>query len=335
MFAPQLTHAQSDWLTLGYGMFIHFGANTFAGKAWGDGSFPLDEFNPRVVDTDQWAEVAAEAGMRYAVLTTKHHDGFCLWPTRYTDYSVKNTPYGRDVVGAFVESCRRVGIRPGLYYSLWDRNFPDYEDDPVYAAFMRNQITELLTAYGDIVELWFDGAWDKDHPTRAWPYDPAWVADLQSGLGYGERWEWTALYDLIHALQPDCIVLNNSGSDRPGQVRYPPVDARTSEHFNFIWQGRRVTPITDMVFHHGQDTTIALPLEFCTSLNPNWFWLENEYYSHPSAAAIADWLTTARAANANLLLNVGPNRDGVIPDYHRPFLREAATRNAENVYNRG
>jgi alpha-L-fucosidase len=309
-------------MRLGYGMFIHFGPNTFAGVAWGDGSFPAAKFNPARLDTRQWAGTAAEAGMKYAVLTTKHHDGFCLWPSQFTDYSVKSSPLGRDIVSEFVESCRREGIKPGLYYSLWDRHAPFYDNDAAYADYMRNQISELLAGYGEIAEMWFDGGWDKEHPTRQWQYDPAWRNDPavdQSAL-QGERWQWRDLYALIHALQPDCLVVNNSSSDRPGVVRYPPVDIRTSEHYDFIWQERAHEPVIGPVVADDLGNSFYLPLEFCTSLNPDWFWMEDQFYSHPSAETIAYWHRTARAAGGNLLLNAGPNADGLIPDYHRRYL---------------
>ena len=312
-------------MQLGYGMFIHFGPNTFAGVAWGDGRFPAEQFEPRHLDTRQWAATAAEAGMKYAVLTTKHHDGFCLWPSQFTEYSVQHSPQRRNVVAEFVESCRSAGIKPGFYYSLWDKHCPVYNDDAAYAVYMRNQITELLTDYGDIVELWFDGGWDKEHPTRAWPYDPAWPNDPavdQAALS-GARWEWRELYALIHRLQPDCLVVNNSSSDRPGGVRYLPVDLRTAEHYDFVWQDRVCRPVTDPIVTSAAGAAIYLPLEFTTSLNPDWFCIKGKSFSHPSAATIADWHHTAQAAGGNLLLNVGPDSAGLIPAYHRGYLAEA------------
>lgn len=313
-------------MNLGYGMFLHFGPNTFTGEGWGTGTFPAREFDPRRLNTDQWAEAAAEAGMRYAVLTAKHHDGFCLWPSAHTDYCVKYAPGQPDVVGRFVESFRKAGLRVGLYYSLWDRNYPQYEDDDRYAEYMQNQMTELLTHYGPLAQIWFDGAWDKDHPTREWPYDPAWETQPESGLGHGERWRWRELYDHIHRLQPDCIVQNNTSSDRPGWVKYLPVDARVSEHFNFIWKDRLCEPVLEPVYTAADGQRYFLPLEFCTTLNHHWFWAEGRGELHPSVAAIVDWYQTARAGGANLLLNVGPNKDGLIPAYHRHFLTQAAQR---------
>ncbi len=123
---------RKDWQSLGYGLFLHFGPNTFAGVGWGDGKFPASEFAPSELNPAQWADMALEAGMRYAVLTAKHHDGFCLWPSQHTGYSVNNSPGRPDVVGRFVEAFRKAGLQVGLYYSLWDRNFPAYEDDGVY-----------------------------------------------------------------------------------------------------------------------------------------------------------------------------------------------------------
>lgn len=309
--------ARKNWMELGYGMFIHFGINTFSGVGWGDGRFPAAEFAPRRLNPGQWAEIALEAGMKYAVLTTKHHDGFCLWPSRCTDYSVKNAGVAVDVVGAFVDAFRSAGLKTGLYYSLWDRHFPDYDCDRAYIDYMKAQLTELLTGYGPILEMWFDGGWDKDHPTRSWPYDPEWEKSTARKLKHGERWGWTELYDHIHLLQPECLVIQNSSSDRPGVVKYPPVDVRTSEHFDFIWSNR-ICRAEDAPFS-------SLPLEYCTTLTPDWFWSAmREGWPHPSAATIADWRRRAAENGGNLLLNLGPDSTGLIPEYQRPFLRRAS-----------
>lgn len=298
------TAAQAEWTHLEYGMFVHFGPWTYSGT--GDGKFPAGQVIAPHLDARQWARLAAESGMRYAVLTAKHVDGFCLWPSRHTAYSVASTPARRDWVGEFVEAFRAEGLKAGLYYALLDRNYPHYEDDARYAAYVRDQVEELLTGYGDLVELWFDGAWDKDHPTRDWPHDPAWEPLT------GARWEWARLYEHIHRLQPGCLVIQNSSSDRPGVPNYPPVDLRTSEHFDFVWKERLCVPPPD-----------SLPLEYCTTLTPGWFWQANACYSHASAETIAGWRQRVRREGANLLLNVGPDTSGRIPDYHRPFLLEA------------
>ena len=316
------TPEQVDWMALGYGMFIHFGPNTLTKAGWGDGKFAAaDVYFPKL-NVRQWAQVAGDAGMKYAVLTTKHHDGFCLWPSHFTDYSVKNARTKNDIVAEFTTEFRNAGIKTGLYYSLWDRNFPRYEDDSAYAEFMFNQITELLTNYGPMVEMWFDGAWDKDFPTRQWPYDSAWERDPKSGLGHGERWRWPQIYALIKKLQPHCLVINNSSSDRPGQVRYPPVDVRTCEHYDFMFQEKIYEPRIEPIFEIAGEN-VFLPLEYCTSLNPDWFWIEGKCYSHPSVETINGWRRRARATHSNLLLNVGPDKTGVIPDYHARYLKSA------------
>lgn len=306
--------AQAAWMRLGYGMFIHFGPWTFSGN--GDGTFPAERVDAPALDPRAWAELAAAAGMRYAVLTAKHVDGFCLWPTKHTRYSVAATPARRDLVAEFVASFRAAGLEVGLYYALLDRHCPFYDDDARYADYARAQVVELLSGYGDLVELWFDGAWDKDHPTRDWPHDPSWPPAT------GARWRWRELYDEIHRLQPRCLVLQNSSSDRPGVPNYLPVDARTSEHFDFVWQERLCEPPLDPRLP-AADGQVYLPLEYCTTLTPGWFWQKGACYSHASAEAIAGWRLRAARHGANLLLNVGPDSAGRIPDYHRPFLLDA------------
>jgi alpha-L-fucosidase len=308
------TAAQREWMALGYGLFVHFGPWTWSGS--GDGKFPAARMTAPALDMRAWAALAVESGMRYAVLTAKHVDGFCLWPSAHTEYSVKATPERRDWVAEFVAAFREQGLKVGLYYALLDRSCSFFEDDARYAQYVRDQVTELLTGYGDILELWFDGAWDKDHPTRDWPHDPAWDG------GTGARWEWARLYEHIHSMQPNCLVIQNSSSDRPGVPNYLPVDARTSEHYDFIWREQLCAPRIDPLFPT-ENGPIYLPLEYCTTLTPGWFWQAGACYSHASAETIAGWRRRARAQSANLLLNIGPDITGRIPEYHRSFLIEA------------
>jgi len=317
------TEYQKEWLRLGYGLFIHFGPNTIEGTGWGDGTFPAEKFAFDKIDAGQWARVANDAGMNYAVLTAKHHDGFCLWPSECTEYCVKNSPGRPDVMRMYTEEFRAAGLKTGIYYSLWDRNFAGYEDDALYAEYMKRQLTELLTGYGEISSIFFDGLWDKDHPTREWPYDPKWEGDPDSGLGRGERWRWNELYELIHKLQPGCLVANNSSSDCPGRVKYFPLDYRTCEQMDFIYKGKRHIPLFDPVFSDG-GREVWLPLEINASLSPHWFYIEDEFYFHPSAETICGWRRAARDNDANLLINAGPDVTGAIPEYHRYYLNAAA-----------
>ena len=318
------TKSQADWMKLGYGMFIHFGPNTIRGVSYGDGKFPAEKVMFEKLDVAQWAGAAAEAGMKYAVLTSKHLDGFCLWPSKHTEYSINNSPMGKDIARLFVDEFKKAGLKTGFYYCLIDKNFRQFENDQVYNEYVRNQVTELLTDYGDILEFWFDGAWVKDHPTKDWPWDPSWEKNPDSGLKHGERWEWNELYNLVHKLQPDCLVLNNSSSDKPGGVKYLPIDIRTAERFDFVWKGKHFKPIIDPVFTAPDGRKIYLPLEYCDSLAPGWFWKKGDDKKQPSIAAICDWYHRARKTQANLLLNAGPDATGVIPDYNRQNLSAAA-----------
>ena len=319
---PEPTPAQRAWMGLGYGMFIHFGPRTLGG-GWGDGAFPLSDVRFPDLSCEQWAEVAAEAGMRYAVLTVKHHDGFCLWPTEHTAFSVARTPVG-DVVGQFVDAFRAAGIRPGFYYSLWDANYPAYADDDAYAAYVQAQIRELHHAYGPAVEWWFDGDWDKaGYPREQFPP----YAERDPDADLGARWKWRELYGMIHGLSPESIVLLNPGATRPGEVVYTPVDARSALYFDFVHQDRIVPAPEGPVVRAPGGAEVFLPLEYATRLTPTgWFYTADKSFDHPSVDAIVGWHQRARAASANLLLDVGPDTRGLIPEYHRPFLRQAARR---------
>lgn len=172
------TPQQIGWQEMELTCFAHFGVNTFTDREWGEGNEDPKVFNPTAFDADQWVAACKAAGLKILILTCKHHDGFCLWPSRHTEYCVRHSPGGRDVVGEFVSAFRQEGLKVGLYYSLWDRNAAGYADDAAYAAYMRAQMTELLSDYGDVVQLWFDGAWDKDYPSRDWEFNPAWETDI-------------------------------------------------------------------------------------------------------------------------------------------------------------
>lgn len=321
----QPTEAQKAWMDLGYGMFIHFGLTTFEGQECGSGKLSPEAFNPTDLDIAGWAKIAKESGMKYAVLTAKHVDGFCLWPSKYTEYSVKNTPQGRDIVGEFVEEFRKAGLKIGIYYALWDNHFPEYRNDAAYAEYMRNQVEELLTNYGEVIELWFDGGWDKENPTKEWIYDKNWETDPNSGLKHGEVWEWDKLYELCHKLQPNCFVSNNASSDRPGSVKYFPCDLRIAERSEYIIDGHIFEAITDPIFEHNGEQ-LYLPLEYCNTLTPNWYFIEGQHVLHPSVSTICGWYNTARESNSNLLLNVAPDKRGQIPEFHLGYLKKAAER---------
>ena len=152
---------QLAWQQQEFIAFAHFGINTFMDQEWGRGTENPAAFNPTDFDARQWVKVIKDAGMKLLIITAKHHDGFCLWPSKYTQHSVKNSPWkggNGDVVGEVARACREAGLKLGVYLSPWDRHEPTYGNSPVYNEHFRNQLRELLTNYGDISEVWFDGA---------------------------------------------------------------------------------------------------------------------------------------------------------------------------------
>ena len=181
------SQGQIEQIKRRFGLFLHFGVNTFGNVEWSDGSIPAQAYCPEQIDAEQWVRAACEAGMNFVVLVTKHHDGFCMWDTDTTKYSVKYSGNPTDVVEKTAQACRKYGIKLGLYYSLWDRNAPQYKEDfdSGYIPYMLEQLTELMDGrYGEIVELWLDGQWDK---TR-------------------RQWQLDRIYDLVKRLQPGCQI---------------------------------------------------------------------------------------------------------------------------------
>ena len=196
--AIERTKAIADWESLGYGMFITFGMSTFSPSEYGAIPLPSTAFNPTQLDADQWIRTAKDAGMKYAVLTTKHCYGHALWPTKVSDYSVATATVKVDVVKQYVDACRKHGIKPGLYYLLgWDAVNQPKMTPAQYEAFCRAQITELLTGYGPIVELWLDI-----------PYD----------MGPENGRVLRNLYTMMRKLQPDCMVLWNGGGSNGTRI---------------------------------------------------------------------------------------------------------------------
>jgi len=206
-FGPVPNKNQIRWQQMEYYAFIHLSTNTFTDQEWGYGEDDPKIFNPEKLDTRQWARVCKAAGMKGIILTAKHHSGFCLWPSKYTEYSVKNSNWkgGKgDIVKELAEACKEYGLKLGIYLSPWDRNYADY-GKPEYITYFRNQLTELLTNYGDVFEIWFDGAnggsgfYGGAKETRR--------------IDASTYYDWTNTYKLIRKLQPN-IVIWNDGGDR-------------------------------------------------------------------------------------------------------------------------
>src|SRR5690606_18175206 len=195
---PVPTASQLLWQQDELALFVHFGINTFTDREWGDGREAPALFAPAALDARQWARAARAAGFRAMILTAKHHDGFCLWPTATTSHSVAASPWrggAGDLVREFVDACRAEGLRAGLYCSPWDRNAPSYGDSPRYNDLYCDQLTELLTRYGPIHEVWFDGA-NGEGPN-----------------GRRQEYDWPRFWALVRRLQPDAVIFSDAGPD--------------------------------------------------------------------------------------------------------------------------
>lgn len=291
------TPSQLAWQEAGFGIFLHFGINTFNGAEWSDGSLDPRTFDPSALDARQWARTAVQAGARYVVLTAKHHDGFCLWPTDTTDYSVRSAPWrqGRgDVVGELAEACRAEGLRMGLYLSPWDRNAPCYQDPKAYDDFYLRQLTELCTRYGPLYELWFDGAGSENRD-----------------------YDWDRIMAVVEEHQPDAMVFNLG---RP-TIRWVGNEDGLAEDPCYY-----VTRSTDIsIYHDGQaelGTARYLPPECDVPIRANWFWQPDDLHTLKSRDhLLAIWYRSV-GLGAGLLLNVAPDRHGLIDEHDRSRLLE-------------
>lgn len=283
LLAP--TPEQLAWQRDGLGVFFHFGINTFAGKEWSDGTVPASAFDPSDLDADEWVRAARDLGARYVVLTAKHHDGFCLWPTATTDYSVASSPWkdGRgDVVGEVAAACRRHGLGLGLYLSPWDRHEPRYADPEAYDAFYLRQLRELCTRYGELYEVWFDGAGSA-----------------------GRVYDWEAIGALLAELQPRAMVFNMG----PSTIRWVGnEDGLAADPCEYVTRSTDLNNYDSDVVELGEAR--YLPPECDVSLRRGWFWQEGEEpKSVPHLLEIHD---RSLGLGANLLLNVPPDRRGRI-----------------------
>jgi alpha-L-fucosidase len=295
-FFPALTSAQSGsaiavdhvkaWEQLGYGMFIHFNMNTFAGAEYDNGKMPAGSFNPTDPDVDQWIRTARDAGMKYAVLTAKHTGGFCLWDSKVTwkgkeyDYDIAESGCNKDLVAMFMKSCSKYGIKPALYYCLWDDHNEPFSTKDEYFRLTRDHIRELVTNYKGLVEIWID---------------------IPSRLTADQRNE---LYSIVKANQPDCLVTCNNGFSDGSVLENFPAD---------ITNGERTLP---PVSGHNPDFTVNgkkyyIPMEVCQTINQNWFWIQGDVTK--SVRTLYYWYTETQKRGANFLLDVPPDLSGRIP----------------------
>ncbi|MEW6071852.1 MAG: alpha-L-fucosidase [Planctomycetota bacterium] len=299
--AAERTPPLADWEALRYGMFIHFGMSTYTGHEFGGIPATSAEFAPTALDVDQWIRVAKEAGMKYAVLTTKHCYGHALWPTKESEYSVATSAAPVDVVRQFVDACRKHGLEPGFYYLLgWDQVNQARMTPPEYERFCRRQVTELLTGYGPILEMWFDIPWDMGPESRRV------LADL---------------YALVKEKQPDCLVLLNQGFADGAEVvaRGPTYRGEAAgDEPVLLWPKDLIDGEVTLPPSGGHDPwmkvegrTYYIPMETCDTLARHWFFLDHDALN--TVPTLYGLYRGCLDRRANLLLDVAPDRTGRIP----------------------
>ncbi len=296
---PKPTAQQLRWQEKELGLFCHFGINTFNGKEWSNGSLVPASFAPSDLNADQWVQTARDAGMGYVVLTAKHHDGFCLWPSDTTDYSVKSSPFrgGKgDVVGELAEACRQAAMPMGLYLSPWDRHEPCYGDAKAYDAFYVRQLTELCTRYGPMFELWFDGAGSE-----------------------GRRYDWPAIMDVVRTHQPDAMIFNMG---EPTIRWVGNEDGLTEDPNYYAVSATDVSAFTDLKDALPAGQKAYLPPECDVAIRQNWFWQDDDLATLKSVEHLLGIYYRSVGLGGNLLLNVPPDRRGLICDEDRARLIE-------------
>lgn len=288
-----------------YGMFVHFGVNTFTNHEWSNGTTPASAYNPTNLDCDQWVRVARDAGFRYVLLITKHHDGFCLWDSQYTDYDVASSPVNRDVVAEVSKACKKYGLEFAIYYSLWDRHEPSYRDNCFdgYIDYMQNQLTELLTNYGAVCEVWLDGGWDKKP----------------------EEWQLARIYSHIKHLQPQCAVgVNHTIVMEEGKRDFTIPDLMIEDNRYFfqyfpsdfrLWDPKIAHKLDKKQYlHEGQ--SYYLPFEHTICLSKAWNWFQKDKCMPVRDLDELEELFYWATDNDNtLVVNVPPDNTGRIREY--------------------
>lgn len=307
---------QQDMIRRGYGMFIHFGVNTFADLEWSDGSIPAEKYNPTDLDPDQWVRVAKDAGFRYVLLITKHHDGFCLWDSKYTDYDVASSPVKTDVVKAVADACKKYGLEFAIYYSLWDRREPSYKDkDPQkYVDYMKNQLTELFTKYGKIGELWLDGGWDRKP----------------------EDWKLDQVYELVKHYNPNCAIsVNHTIVNEEGKRKFTlPSEMTVDNKYYFqyfpsdfrLWDPKLITRYDKKQYLH-EGKSYYLPFEHTVCLSSRWNWFQKSAELPVRKLDELEELFYWSTDNDNcLVMNVPPDQTGRIREYEANAVINLAKR---------
>lgn len=290
---PKPTRQQLEWQKLETTAFLHFTVNTFTGKEWGDGTESPGIFNPVDFDARKMIKVLKETGFKMAIITAKHHDGFCLWPSAYTKHSVKSSPWKQgkgDVVKDIADACKEYGIKFGFYLSPWDQHEKSY-GTAQYNAFYKNQLTELLSNYGEVAEVWFDGAKGKN--ARDMEYD---------FVGY---------WQLVRKLQPNAVMFSDAGPD----VRW--VGNESGNAGETCWSTIDTTGLApgkaDPKYLNTGDADGMqwIPAETDVSIRPGWFYHAEEDSKVKTGKQLVDLYYQSVGRNSLLLLNIPPNKKGL------------------------
>ncbi|WP_297271835.1 alpha-L-fucosidase [uncultured Bacteroides sp.] len=314
---------QLEWQQMELTAFLHFGINTFTDREWGDGTEDPALFNPTELDAEQWVRTLKDAGFKMVLLTAKHHDGFCLWPTKTTRHSVASSPWkgGKgDVVKELRDACTKYGMKFGVYLSPWDRNAECYGDSPRYNQFFIEQLTELLTNYGEVHEVWFDGA-NGEGPN-----------------GKKQEYDWDAFYKTIQRLQPKAVMAimgddvrwvgNEKGIGRETEwsatVLTPGIYARSAENNKRLGVFGKAKDLGSRQMLTNATELFWYPSEVDVSIRPGWFWHEKENDKVKSLKHLTDIYFQSVGYNSVLLLNIPPDRRGLIHEADVARLREFA-----------
>jgi len=314
-FGPVPTERQLRWHEMEFYGFLHFTVNTFTDKEWGYGDESESVFNPTDFDANQIVSVAKDAGMKGLILTAKHHDGFCLWPSRYTEHSVKNSPWrdGKgDVVKELSEACRRRGLKFGVYLSPWDRNHKDYAR-PEYLEYYRNQLRELLSSYGDVFMVWFDGANGGDGFYGG--------AREKRQIDNRTYYDWPVTHQLVRDLMPHATMFGDGGPD----VRW--VGNEKGIAGDPCWAtlnaAGRYAGGTSAGLNSGEHPgTNWIPAECDVSIRPGWFYHAKEDPRVKTPEQLLDIYYKSVGRGACLNLNLPPDRRGQIHEHDVRTLRE-------------
>lgn len=309
---PVPSENQLRWQKMEYYAFIHFSTNTFTNQEWGYGA-PEDAklFNPTNPDCEQWARVCKESGMTGIILTAKHHSGFCLWPTETTAYSVKNSPWKNgkgDIVGDLAKACRKYGLKLGIYISPWDRNSPSYGlldadgSAPYVKNIFRKQIEECLTKYGDIFEIWFDGANGGDGYYGG--------VNANRMIDRKTYYDWKNTYSMIRKLQPKIVIWNDNG-DR-ADLRWVGTESGYVGETNWSLLNATGDVPEDMLRYGVENGNAWVPGEVNTSIRPGWFYHESEDKRVKNLPKLLDTYYKSIGRNGTFLLNFPIDKRGLI-----------------------